>query len=66
MADRMDQLVAMTVRQGFQVWQTRKGGWVFRKGIVNVTATKTPETAGEWLALIGALKGTGLEFPDGE
>lgn len=66
MADRMDQLVAAAVRQGFQVWQTRRGGWVFRKGIVNVTAAHTPQEGREWITLIGALRGAGLDFPPGK
>lgn len=63
MSDRMDQLITLAVRQGFQVWQTAKGDWYFHRGIVTLTAHGKPETAGEWLALIGALRGAGLDIP---
>lgn len=63
MADRMDQLIAAAARQGWSVRQTPRGVWVFRKGLITVTAKRTPETGSEWLALIGALKGAGLNFP---
>ncbi len=63
MADRMDQLIALAVRQGFRVWQTKTGGWVFRRGIVTVTARRLPETGAEWMDLVRALRGAGLNIP---
>ncbi|MEU8378859.1 hypothetical protein [Streptosporangium sp. NPDC048865] len=66
MADRMDQLLAASVRQGFKVWQNERGVWFFRKGVITVTAARTPSEAREWVTLIGALKGAGLQFPLGE
>lgn len=63
MSDRMDQLVAEAVRQGFKVWQTRRGGWVFsRRGVV-ITITRTPETGRQWMYALNTLHGAGLKFP---
>jgi hypothetical protein len=64
MADRMDQLIAAAVRQGFKVWQTKRGAWVFAKASLTVTESATPTTAIQWVRLIGALRGVGLVFPD--
>lgn len=62
--DRMDKLIAAAVRQSFRVWQDKSGGWYFQKGIVTMRFKRTPEKGGEWIAMIGALKGAGLVFPD--
>lgn len=64
MADRMDQLIAAAVRQGFTVRQTPEGGWLFWKGTITVFESHTPETAGDWMYLINTLRGAGLTFPD--
>lgn len=64
--DRMDQLIAAAVRQGFATWQTRRGVWFFRKGTITITCKETPRSPSEWVALIGALRGAGLNFPPGE
>ncbi|GAT07683.1 hypothetical protein H7I77_09965 [Mycolicibacterium novocastrense] len=64
MADRMDQLVAAAVRQGFKVWQTKRGAWVFAKGSLSVIEASTPTRAVQWVRLIGALRGVGLVFPE--
>lgn len=64
--DRMDQLAAEAIRQGFKVWQTRRGGWVFQKGTIVVTETSTPTTAAQWMRLITTLRGAGLVFPPDE
>lgn len=64
MADRMDQLIAAAVRQGFKVWQTKRGAWVFAKASLTVTEAATPTTVIQWVRLIGALRGVGLVFPD--
>lgn len=66
MADRMDQLIAAAVRQGFKVWQNERGVWFFRKEPITVTYACTPREAREWVTLIGALRGAGLDFPSGE
>ena len=63
MGDRMDQLITESVRQGFMVWQHPRGGWMFRKGLITVTCKITPETARQWVQLIGSLRGAGLVFP---
>lgn len=60
----MDQLIAAAVRQGFKVWQTKRGAWVFAKASLTVTEASTPTTAIQWVRLIGALRGVGLVFPD--
>jgi hypothetical protein len=65
MGDRMDQLVTAAVRQGWKCWQTERGVWVFSKSGITLTATRTPETAGEWMRLVNALRGAGLTFPPG-
>ena len=62
----MDQLITAAVRQGFQTWQTPKGVWFFRKASITITAKTTPESPREWVALIGALRGAGLNFPPGK
>ncbi|RCG19029.1 hypothetical protein DQ384_38515 [Sphaerisporangium album] len=64
MADRMDQLIAAAVRQHFKVWQNERGVWFFRRGPITVTSARTPVDASEWITLIGALRGAGLDFPD--
>lgn len=66
MPDRMDQLIAASVRQGFTVWQTKRGAWVFAKGSLTVTEARSPSTAVQWVRLIGALRGVGLVFPEDE
>lgn len=66
MSNRMDQLTAAAVRQGFMCWQNERGVWFFRKGVITVTAKRTPETGREWIQLIGALRGAGLDFPPGK
>lgn len=66
MADRMDQLIAAAVRQGFKVWQTNRGAWVFAKGSLSVIEASTPTAAVQWVRLIGALRGVGLIFPEGQ
>lgn len=63
-SDRMDILVAAAVRQGFQVWQTKRGSWMFRKGAMTISHRETPRTAPEWVGLIGSLRGAGLHFPE--
>lgn len=60
----MDQLIAAAVRQGFRVWQTRTGAWVFAKGSLSVIEARTPVTAVEWVRLVAALRGLGLVFPE--
>lgn len=60
----MDQLIAAAVRQGFAVWQTKQGSWVFRKGTLTVTERNTPATAVQWVRLLATLRGIGLAFPD--
>lgn len=62
----MDQLVTAAVRQGFKVWQTKRGAWVFAKGSLTVTEAGTPSTAVQWVRLVGALRGVGLVFPEPE
>lgn len=63
----MDQLIAASVRQHFQVWQNDRGVWFFRRASITITCKQTPDSAGEWMALIGTLRGAGLHFPpDGE
>lgn len=64
MADRMDQLIAAAVRQGFKVWQTKTGAWVYVKGSLSVIEARTPTTAVQWVRLIAALRGLGLVFPE--
>lgn len=63
MNERMDRLIAEAVRQGFKVWQTKRGGWVFQRGTLTVTEATTPETPAQWLRLISTLRGAGLVFP---
>lgn len=63
MGDRMDQLIAAAVRQHFKVWQTRTGAWVFSRHGLTITRSGTPETARDWMELINALRGAGLQFP---
>lgn len=63
MADRMDQLIAAAVRQSFKVWQNERGVWFFRRDPITVTSVRTPREAREWMRLIGALRGAGLDFP---
>lgn len=60
--DRMDRIVAAAVRQGFTVWQTDAASWMFRKGGLLLVAAETPQTTREWLLLLGALRGAGLEI----
>ncbi|MGE3659021.1 MAG: hypothetical protein AB7G47_19845 [Mycolicibacterium sp.] len=60
----MDQLIAAAVRQGFKVWQTKTGAWVFVKGSLSVIEKTTPHTGVQWVRLIGALRGAGLVFPE--
>ncbi len=63
MTDRMDQVVAAAVRQGFTVRQTRNGTWIFYKGITTLIFQHTPRTTREWMWMINALRGAGLRFP---
>lgn len=63
MTDRMDQLVAAAVRQGFLVKQTRTGSWIFYKGITTLIFNTTPRTPREWMWMINSLRGAGLRFP---
>ncbi len=60
----MDQLITAAVRQGFKVWQTKRGAWVFARGSLSVIEASTPTTAVQWVRLIGALRGVGLVFPE--
>jgi hypothetical protein len=64
MTDRMDQLIAAAVRQGFAVRQTRNGTWTFAKGIATLTFKTTPRTPQEWMQMVNALRAFGLKFPD--
>lgn len=64
--DRMDILVAAAVRQGFRVWQTRTGAWVFQTGGTTVSHRETPRSGREWVTLLGSLRGAGLVFPEEE
>lgn len=66
MTDRMDQLVAAAVRQGFLVKQTRTGTWLFSKGITTLVFQYTPRTPREWMWMINSLRGAGLRFPPPE
>ena len=61
--DRMDQLIAAAVRQGWAVRQTRTGTWVFARGISTLIFSRTPRTPREWMYLINSLRGAGLRFP---
>lgn len=63
MSDRMDQVVAAAVRQGFAVRQTRTGTWVFARGISTLIVARTPRTPREWMYMINTLRGAGLRFP---
>lgn len=63
-SDRMDILLAAAARQGFQVWQTKTGTWVFRRNGVTISYPETPRTGRQWLALLGPLRGAGLIFPE--
>lgn len=63
MTDRMDQIVAAAVRQGFNVRQTRTGMWVFAKGRLTCIQRGTPMVAREWVRFINTLRGAGLRFP---
>lgn len=64
MNDRMDQIIAAAVRQGFTCRQTATGMWIFFKGITTMTFTRTPANGREWMEMIRALRGAGLHFPD--
>lgn len=64
MADRMDQLIAAAVRQGFLVKQNRTGSWMFAKGIATLFFHATPRNSAEWMRMINTLRGAGLRFPD--
>jgi hypothetical protein len=66
MADRMDQLIAAAVRQGFTVRQNRTGTWIFYKGITTLIFRHTPRTPREWMWMINTLRGAGLRFPTRE
>lgn len=66
MPDRMDQLIAAAVRQGWWVRQTRNGTWMFGKGIITMTLERTPRTPHEWVKMLNALRGAGLRFPPRE
>jgi len=61
----MDQLTDAATRQGFKVWQTKRGAWVFSKGTLTVIEDTTPTTAVQWVRLVAALRGLGLVFPEG-
>lgn len=60
--DRMDQIIATAVRQGFNVRQTARGVWIFRKGIATVTFARTPTTGSEWMTMVNTLRGAGLRI----
>lgn len=64
MTDRMDQLTGAAARQGFAVWQTRRGSWVFKKGSLTVIEDSTPTTAVQWVRLVATLRELGLVFPE--
>ncbi len=63
MGDRMDEIVAAAVRQGFTARQTKKGTWIFWRGNITLTFRHTPRTSREWLEMIQTLRGAGLVFP---
>lgn len=63
MVDRMDIVVTEAVRQGFQVWQTPQGTWVFRTGNITVTCAHTPTHWREWQRLLSDLIRVGLAWP---
>lgn len=60
--ERMDKVLAEAVRQGFQVWQTSGGAWVFRRGDLRVSYRRTPATAEEWMTLINTLRAAGFRW----
>lgn len=62
-SNRMNQLIAAAVRQGFAVRQTRTGTWIFAKGITTMIFDHTPRTPGEWMKMVNTLRGAGLRFP---
>lgn len=64
MSNWMAQLIEAAKRQDWSVYQTKAGTWYFHKGIITVQFQHTPETAREWMHLVNALKGAGLDFPD--
>jgi hypothetical protein len=61
--DRMDRLVTEAVRQGFRVWQTPKGSWMFRTGNITVHCAHTPQHWRAWQRLMFDLIKAGLEWP---
>lgn len=63
MTDEMDRIVGEAVRQGFLVWQTRKGAWIFRRGNLHVILRETPRTVAEWQAALSDLTRAGLLWP---
>lgn len=66
MTDRMDQILTACDRQGFKSLQADSGMWMFSRGYITVTFHHSPVTTGEWMDLIRALRGAGLEFPEGD
>ncbi|MFC4335195.1 hypothetical protein [Salininema proteolyticum] len=60
----MDQLITAAVRQGFAVRQTERGAWVWVKDFQTLITKRTPRTPREWMYLVNALRGMGLEFPE--
>lgn len=62
MADRMNQIIEAAEQQGFEVRQTARATWIFRKGTVTVTH-RMPGNAVEWLRFIALLRTAGLVFP---
>jgi hypothetical protein len=62
MTDRMDQIVEAAEQQGFEVRQTAKATWIFRKG-PNTVIQPQPANAAEWLSFIAALRELSLVFP---
>jgi hypothetical protein len=61
--DRMDRLVAAAVRQGWVVWQTDRGGWMFRAGNITVHCPHAPTALGQWQRLMLDLIRVGLVWP---
>jgi len=58
----MDELIVEAVRQGWRVMQTKRGTWVFSKGILSATFV-TPTTPGQWASVISQLMKVGLDWP---
>jgi hypothetical protein len=62
--DRMDQLIAAAVRQGWTVSQRKTGTWVFIRTQGNVTSNVSArvDKARDLVDLVNALRGYGLEI----